>query len=466
MKAVNIEDKIESITSFKQDLQKLLSKKSLLKAEIDAQKIPYSVHQVMIDCLIDDLNDVQKVIQYLEEKLAFESEVYERVKKICLSLTIDEENLHILETGSFTSSNDIVKMEKSLILLSEFSEKSYKLNIVKERESEVTQVVSDFLKRFIMFLSKLFVQSETSSELRVHRSFYEKISKYKFIYNFSKTFGDYYNVLCVAYSRKSKDLYNEEFKNHLNRVAELITGSESLKYTLDAIIMTYSSLLECEMGFVESMEMQIDPKDIFSAVDLMITDFFSMFFKKSPYCVLTALHSYTCEDILDKLGSLGVALKKLCETFDDVFTHQHKNSELSFEIADLINTLCGSNSQDDEFLGKLMLSATDKALDRHVTVEKGIRNLQIIYSIEKLDDKEYVVGQMETFLVPKIIDRVFSSSNEVKAINALVKAYDSSKNGHISILNFVSKVIIENCDPAKKDYFIDILAKANGNKGQ
>ncbi|KAM0680731.1 hypothetical protein GINT2_001004 [Glugoides intestinalis] len=465
MKDVNIEEKIRSLTSFKEDLKKLLSRKSLLKAEIDAQKIPYSVHQVMIDCLIDDLSDVQKVIEYLEKKLGFESEVYERVKKICLSLTIDEENLHILETGSFTNSNDIVRMEKSLILLLEFSEKSYKLNIVKDREAEVKQVVSDFLKRFIIFLSKLFIQSETSSELKVHRSFYEKIVKYKFIYNFSKTFEDYYNVLCVAYSRKSKDLYNEEFKNHLNRVAELITNAESLKYTLDAIIMTYSSLLECEIGFIKNMEMQIDPKEIFSGVDLMITDFFSIFFKKSPYCVLISLHTYTCEDILGKLGSLGIELEKLSGTLDDVFTHQHKNSELSFEIADLINALCASNSKTD-FLDKLMLSATDKAMDRHVTVERGIRNLQIIYSIEKLDDKEYIVGQIEGFLIPMIVERVFGATNEVKAIKTLVKAYDSTKKGHISILNFVSKVIIENCDPAEKDYYIDTLSKANQNEGR
>ncbi|ELA42775.1 uncharacterized protein VICG_00090 [Vittaforma corneae ATCC 50505] len=456
----NIESKETSCMSFKEDLKTLRPKIDHLKTEIKSQMVPFAVHQVMIGSLSNELEEIKNTVGYLESKLDFEKKVYERTKQILLSLTVDQDNLHILETGSFTDDDDLIKIEKSLSILKEFSRGKCELKIVKEREREILDLLSNFLKRFVMFLSKLFIKSESKNELRVHRSFYEKMMKYKFIYTFSKTNSEYYTVLCVAYTRKSKDLYNEEFENHLNRVSELITDVNSLKFTLDALVMTYESLLECETNFLSLMDISSDIREIFSGVDLMIVDFIDIFFKMSPFCIIIALNLYTTGEFVNRLGSLGQSLKEKKAILEEVFLHQQKSTGLSFEVAGLINELNKMPIKSD-FLENLVHAVIKKARKQNVQLEEGLKNHQIIHSVERLDDKKEIIECMERYLTPKIIDRIFGGRNERSEIKEIFKAVDSQKGGYVEAISFIKKTILENCEEAKRNEYIKILAEVN-----
>lgn len=456
----DMESKIKTCVSFREDLKPLNPKISHLVSEIRSQMVPFAVHQVMLDSLSNELEEVRNTVSYLESKLEFEKKVHERVKQILLSLTIDQENLHILEVGSFTDDDDLAKIEKSLSILKEFSRGRCELRVVKEREGEILELISNFLKRFVMFLSKLFIKSESKSELRVHRSFYEKMMKYKFIYAFSKTNNEYYSVLCVAYIRKSKDLYNEEFKNHLNRVSDLITDVNSLKFTLDALVMTYESLLECEANFLSIMDISSDAKEIFSGVDLMIVDFIDVFFKMSPFCIIVALNLYTTDEFGRRLGSLGQLLKEKRAALEEVFLHQQKSVGLSFEVAGLINEL-NKMSIKSGFLEDLVKGVVRKARKPSELLEEGLKDLQIIHSIEKLTGKEEIVEAVQRCLAPKVIDRVFGARDEKSGARDVLRSVDSRKSGYVETISFVKKTILENCEESRRDAYIKIFTEMN-----
>lgn len=454
----DVNSRISSYTSFKEELKNIRPKIEGLRIEIESQKIPYMVHQIRIDSLSGELGDMQGIIKRLEAKLEFETKVFEKLKKIIQSLSFDQESLHVLEVGSFMNDEDLIKMEKSLNSLTEFTKEKWVLRILKERETEVLSAISNFFKRFLMFLSKMFAKSESKSELKVHRKFYETMMKYKFIYAFSKTNEEYRSILCITYAKKARHLYNEEYKAHLNRISELIVDKNTLKFALDALVMTYRSLLECELNFLNLMSIECEQSDIFMDVDMMILDFIDIFFKKLPCCILCSLHLYTADDFCPSLGSLGEALKKKQSSLEEVFLYQQKNLKLNSELVELFNGL-GEMKIGSNFAKGLEKIIVSKACNPDVSLEQEIKNLQLVNAITHLESKSQVLEKIEGFLTLKIIDRVFGSKDEKTEIDNILKYLKPQNDGYGEALGFMKKTILDNCEEPKRAEYVKILSR-------
>lgn len=454
----NIVKKLESLASLKKEISSISPLIDILKSEMKTQKTPHSVYQVMIDCLWGNLEEIQKETIHLKEKLKFETEVYERLKQICLSLTFDEENFHVLEVGSFTNDDDLVKMENSLAMLSGFSKGEYTLKIIKERETENFQIISKFLRRFLIYISKMFTKSESNAELKVHRSFYKQMSKFKFIYQFSKTNREYFGFLCNAYTKKSMDLYNYEFKLHLNRVSELITGAETLVCAIDSIIMTYQSLLECEINFMCVLGIESNPKDIFLTVDTMIVDFIDIFFSKLSYPVMGVMFKYTSKDNKDRLGSLYDSLIEKRMVFEEIFIHQRKNKPMTFEFADLMNSI-SENESNAGFIDKMTEIVKDNCKNTRMEACSLINTLQILYCINNIANKAELINNLKSILIPKILECAFEDKSDEKNIQKLFKSVDSNRPGYAEITQFINHTIVENAEDENKNELIRNISK-------
>lgn len=454
------QSELESFKLFKESLNPFKPKIDNLSNELSLQSIPFSVHQVRIDSLSSELSDVQNTIKYLERKLEFETAIYEKLKKIILSLTADQDKLHILEIGCFTDDNDLVKMEDSLSILSEITNEKYELKILKDRESEVFEIVSNFLKRFLMFLSKLQIKSESKGELQVHSVFYNIMSKFKFIYSFSKSNSEYYTVLCVSYTKKAKNLYGEEFKIHLNRIAELIKDSGTFRYTVRALLLTYSSLLECENNFLKLMDIDCDVKDIFSNADLMIIDFIDIFYKKLQYSVIFLLIAFTTDENIKKLGSLGILLQEKKQALQEIFLHQQHGDTLTFSLGELIRDITNIKVES-EFYKKLVNYVCKKAKKMAKILGNNLKNLQIIFMIKNVDGIQETIDIVKNLLIPKIIERVFGSKNEKDEISGIIKSLASDKDGYSDVLSFIKATVLENCVESKRKEYIEMFSKQN-----
>ncbi len=110
---------------------------------MDTQKLPHQVQDVTLQRQWEEFSDVQSEIEKLKEKLNFETAVYDNLKKICVSLTLDEKNLHILRNGSFENDEHLIKMEKSLRIMTEFSESRFNINIIKETKKEISDSMNE-----------------------------------------------------------------------------------------------------------------------------------------------------------------------------------------------------------------------------------------------------------------------------------------------------------------------------------
>lgn len=448
------------LRAFKKDLSNLIAGVNMVKEGSKNQRIPFQVQNVTLCKQWNEFSGIQAKIMFLKKKLEFESSVYENLKQICLSISIDEENLHILQNGSFLKDEDLIKMEKSLNLLADFSEGKYDINIITEISSEIANVIVKFLKRFMIFLSKIFIESESRSELKVHSAFYSRIKKYKFIYKASRSNAEYYNILCKAYVRKSIDLYNKEFQSHLDRISGLVNDNKGLEIAIETIVKSYACLLESEEDFMALMGMNSDPKEIFTDVDSMIINFFDMFYKQSSYCVLASISQFMDDEAVVKIGSLGAALNKKCISLNEIFLHQQRSSNLSFDLVELINSL-KSRNLNEQLTARLINLAIEKAVNPKLnkSLAEGIKNIQIMHCFLDLDDLPKVISAMKKKLTGQIIATVFSSKEIKSEISNVFGYLNKDRNGLSETKEFLKSAILENCDETNRSEAIRILSK-------
>ena len=457
----NSEESSKNLKEFKKDLTNLIENIKNVKSKINLENTPFKVQNVIFQKQWEEFEGIQSRLGFLEKKESFEMAVFENLKQICLNLNLDEENLFVLKNGSFKNDTDLIKMEKSLNILTTFSNKKYDIKIIKESEIENSDVFIKFLKRFIIFLSKVFVESDARSELKVHSSFYNSIKKFRFIYKASRSNTEYYAVLCKAYLRKSIDLYNKEFDLHLSRISDLVNDNKGLEMAIETIIKSYICLYESEQDFMNFMEIDSDPKEIFSDVDSMIFDFIDSFYKRSSYCVLATISQFVTEETDPKLGSLGILLNKKCISLNEIFVHQHKSTNISFDLVELINLLKNKNLNVDLYL-QLMKLIKEKAISSQMNqnLNESIKNLQIVLCLENFDEKfSKIIEIMKEKLTRKIIKFIFSS-NEIKSDISNVFGYlDSSKKGFNEVKTFIKETILENCDDSNRTEAIRIISK-------
>lgn len=453
-----IDRKIKEYISLREEARTLKPKVNKLLDELKVQMIPFKIHEVIASAMETQFGDTDSIVAQLEEKVDFETKVYEKLKMVVLSLTVDQDKLQILETGSFTDSRDLVEIEKQLSIVSEFSRGEIELDIMKEREAEVMEMISNFMKRFLIFISKLQLATASTGELRMHREFYEIMNKYKFIYKFAESNKEYHSTICLAYVRKSRKLYDHEFKTHLNILTDLVKNVDSLKHAMIILIKSYESLLSAENVFMSGMGIKCDTSDIFAGVDSMIMDFLGIFFKRYPYYILYAVSVYSFQQNGEKLGSLAQMLNNELPGLQELFIHQQRGVEANFETVELINGLY-EISDDNKLAGKLITDLREKVKKMDISVETQIKNLQIIRGVKRATEEiSGSISECEKSLVEKIIGKVFGSKDEAGEVKTLFRALVPEKLGYTEASAFLKQTILENCDKSKQGIFTKIIS--------
>lgn len=450
-------DSLDGLNKFIKRYHTLDPSLDLLADAVKTNKVFFEVYDVMIKSLNQELETVQENVLHLENKIKFQTDVYNRLKNICLTMAIDDDSLHILENGSFEDSVDLSKMETSLSILKNVPENIYTLRIVEERSSEIFEVERNFLKRFAAFLSKVAIQSESKGELKVHRRFYEMMSKYKFIFKFGKSQEDFYRILSVLYVKKSKSLYENEFQSHLDRVSELINDNQSLAYCIDSLIKTYQALSECEVNFMKLMDITLSASEIFNSVDAMILEFLDRFFQKSKFCVFLSIHQFTNENFREPLGSLYSMLIEKYRIFEKLYFSKLNESPPSFDFAVTVNLLLSDHIYRD-ILEKAAPIIYHKLTDKneYKNASKAMQNLQILYSIED-DKREEPLETAKSLSIPLIIDKgVDTADNDLNELFSFIK---SDKSGADDAKAFIKSVILENTDESSKSSMMKRLSK-------
>lgn len=455
--------KIDNLKKCTNKIPSLYPYADIIFEQVEEIRRCFAVYDIQLEALASELEGIQTRNKILEIRNANNNTLYTHLKELCIALSLDEGHFYVLENGSFSDISDLAKMEKSLAILGSVNLARYKLRIVSEKIAEITENQRNFLKRFVTFLRKLFIRSESSGELRVHRALYKSIAQYKFIYTFSKIYEDYYSIMCSAYLAHSKKIYELEFENHLNSIYDLVDDSEKLHICFDVLTKSYESLIICETDFIKMMDINVSIEEIFGNINSTIVEFVGEMFKKSRLATLVSVGIILNTDKKYSIAyeNLKKDLNKRYETLVNLYLKSEAEVPPSFQRMDRLNFVIGSECSD-AFKQKLLVLYLEKLKTKENDngPESAISKLQLLYCIESSDKNLKKTIESELEKMPQlIISYVYSADNEPAQIKYLIKMVDEKKPGASTIMRHIRSIVLEHSSNANKNKYETLFSE-------
>lgn len=315
--------------------------------------------------------------------------------------------------------------------MSGFDVENFTLRVVQDVKQKVVLCQRNFYKRFVNFLNKSFIKTESTGELKVHKDFYTKIKQYDFIFNNSKNFEDCFELVFGAYILHSKKLYDHEFKGHLKTIEKLLDDEGKLGVAIKILFKSYKSLLGCELNFISNLMQDEDIgnkgiKEIFKNVNVMLFDFIDELFKKSRIVTIISLSSVIKASEEEQsevpfLKNFDQECKRKFLLLQDLFI---KDEEIFIKKTYNIAGLTKLFEQEDLIdLKTKMFDLYIERISKRVsdyTLSKLIDRYKLIYTIQlppdmckkgmKYDErKEFVCEEIEKRFEKKLLDEIFET---------------------------------------------------------
>lgn len=448
--------KVDKLKKCSEDFHQLHPYLDLVLSEVDEIRKYFSIYDIQLQSLSDDLSVIQKKSKTIETRNERETTIYNHLKELCIALTIDDEYFQVLENGSFTSMEDLGKMEKSLDILGNVDFSKYEIRVVKERQNEMLQSQRNFLKRFVTFLSKLLIKSESSGELRVHRKLYKFIAQYKFIYVFGKRFDDYYSVLCSAYESHSKKMYDFEFETHLNSIYDLVDDADKLNLSLEVLTQSYESLIGCELNFIKMMGVDFSHCHIFKNINSLIIEFVGDMFNKSKLTTLISV-GMILSSPESHIGPYEVFKKELrlrYKSLEELFFKHEEDAAIDRNRIEGLNSTLKTDCASSLKEGLLGIYVKKLTANNHdPNVESFIKKTQHLYAINSEEDPvKNARHKMNAKLPQVVIHFVFSAENEIDSAKSLISMVDMKSPGSSELLRQLHDIIVQNAEGATRQH--------------
>lgn len=265
----NLEECMKSLPRIHPNLRQVQSKCREIHSSLE-------LYTIKLESLANELKEIEAENVKLENEVLYQTDIYNHLKDLLVSIEIKEDHFVALESESFESVEGLCKIEKALDILNSFDVEEYDIRIVREKRERVNNALRAFYKRFVTHMGKFLIRSDSTGELKVHKGLYGVIKRFKAIFNHSRRYKDYHAVICSIYIAHSKRLYEREFDFHLKTVLRLLKGSptrENIDTSLSVLFESYRSIIRCEDRFLESMEIEEGLDTMFSNVKLLISDF-------------------------------------------------------------------------------------------------------------------------------------------------------------------------------------------------
>lgn len=473
-KIKNLQEYYENLNSIKPYLNEIL-------AQINTIKVDFEIYNVQLEVLAKELNVIQNKNQEIEEKLTKDEAVFSKLKKLVLALNIDDTHLRILDNGNFNRMDDIIHMEEALKILSGFEVDKFTIRIVIELKDKILQCQKNFYKRFVNFLDRTFVKSESTGELKVHKDLYGKIKQYKFIFIHSKKFPDCFELVFGSYILHSKKLYEFEFNSHLESILKLINDLEKINIAIEILIKSLESLIVCEQNYltslIDSEQLSIKgTEEIFKDITILIFDFLDKMFQKSQLITILALSNQDyniSNQNATFLHNFKKDLKKKYELLSNLFVKEEEEKlKKTINVQNLNQILNQDGLLELKMkLLRIYLERFIKNVDKY-DLNKLIARYKIVYNIKipfeiiqadaiyeklKIDTLNYLLESFEK----QCIDKIFNDDNEEQNIKDIIAMIKSKNNiiigGEDTLLKTVRKIVLENCSDTDKPKYSNLF---------
>lgn len=429
--------------------------------QVDSLRKHFSVYDIQLESLAKDLKNIQDRSKKIEEKHIHETEVYNRLKELCIVLGSGSNEFYILENGSFSNYEDLGKMERDLSIIGSVDLGEYTIRVVKERKSEIIKIQNNFLKRFEVFLRQLLIKSECSGELKVHRELYKAMIRYKFIFEFARNYPEQYSVLCYTYAEQARRLYEMEFDNHIKSITKMVKSADTLGLCFNVLTKGYESLVGCEINFLRDAGIDASPDDIFKNVAGQIVEFISDMYKRSALGTLIPMST-----ILTKFEPCNLT----CESFKNDMNREYKVLEQlylksqeemqpTFIMAERINLVLDSDCAE-EFKNKLLGLWISKLVKniKNIKIDEFIHRFQILSTIQgNSSELKDAISEMNGALPRAVISYIFSNGNEIRNTIEIADMIKVDKAGAEVILKMIEEIALENHTEDRKKKVLEIF---------
>ncbi|ORD99322.1 hypothetical protein A0H76_1044 [Hepatospora eriocheir] len=475
------EEKIENLANCITRMKEITPVLKLIQEDLKLVESKYKVYDIQLESLATDLDTIQKQNDELEEKMERDQDIYDKLSNLVAALNIDDSHIQVLENGKFERTQDLIEMESALNILSGFKIDKFFIRLVKNMKDKIYNVQKDFYKRFVVFLNKVLVKSESQGQLRVHKELYASMRQYRFIFRYSKNTDKYFDSIYTAYTAHSREVYEKEFKNHLNSILNLIDDTGKLSSAIEIVIKSYESLILVETNFLKNFtlvgrEIKIGSKQIFSGINEILLDFIDKMFKKSKLITILAISYYVTESVVDKPLLYQTFINELRQKHDvlqELYIKQEGD-----KITDIFNSdnkakLSALNHlfiQKDVFaLQKKILSILIKKIEDNLSkmeLKILIRVNQTIKSLKlNIDLKEYIsetISDIDNELKNSATQFILQEENTEEQIKKVVKFIDFSEmESGIEIMKIIRGSILETVDTKEKEEIIKLFSQLN-----
>lgn len=467
--------KIKHLQEYSEKLEEVKPYLSILAEQIGAIKTPFEIYNIQLEALAKDLELIQEKNKELEEKLTKDQKIFEKLKDLVLALNIDEAHLQVLDNGNFGKMSDLTKMQEALAILSGFDVEKYKLRIVLDVKQKVLFCQKNFYKRFVNFLNKTFVETESKGELKVHKDLYTKIKQYEFIFNRSKQFQDCFDIVFGAYIMHSKKLYEGEFIGHLKTIDTLVDDDEKLHVAIEILFKSYKSIVMCERNFINNLidDSEIADKgiqDIFKNVSAVLFEFTDKMFKKSRMSTIIAISEINKEEedteVIDFIKGFNKECKTKFQMLQDFFMKDEElNIKKTYNVRGLMTVFKQENLLDLKLkMFKLYIERIQNRMENY-SLFKLVDRYKLMTAIKipvslctkelKCDEtKEYVCKELSIRIEKKIIGEVLSGENSKENVKKLIEKIKQDKDTYIEgerlLIHLTREIVMEHVDSKEK----------------
>lgn len=248
------EDEIKRIKTNIKIISSIIPNCRTIKQENEKLLETFLLYDLKLQRLKNSLDQIETDNKRIQRILSNKTKLFEELRMLLIKSEIKDEYFDSLESLTFTSDSDLVKIQEALDVFMDYKKLKYDLRIVYQRQEAIDNSIKRFLGRFKFYYKDMLgdIRPDTSGKLGIHSFLYQKVGKFDFIFKFcAQNADDILQTLNSIYLNAASKIYTEEFEKNFSILGKvlhdktLVNGIESIKIVFKCIFM----ILKCELNF-------------------------------------------------------------------------------------------------------------------------------------------------------------------------------------------------------------------------
>ncbi|EJW01605.1 hypothetical protein EDEG_03848 [Edhazardia aedis USNM 41457] len=470
------QDVLVSIDHYIKNSNEMIQRLEQINVEAHSFLDVYNLHRIQLQTLGNEIENIGLRNKQLKIEIQNATDVLNALEVLIKSVEIKKEHFDTLNDPNF---HELANIRISLMILKEFNTE-LNIKIVSEQREKISTTIKMFLKKFILYLERIFetYENESTGELKIHSKIYDELKKLEFIINFCKhDHKDKFIIITQKYLNFAKNLYEAQFENHLGiilkalkRYTSPILGTK-MPDIIQVLLESFSILIRSENAFVRRIFFDKKEfindfiKNMFSDVSDIILDFLRDCFKNSKIITISSI--FRNKDLTinfegeknefylffqEKLSKLHLEFEQeYLNSIDIIWKNQSKQKTVTTVVSELINNK-SSRPFTKNVVDYLIRKIKDLQRDTKGKIEFCLYRLKFIFDIRNigeyaLSETNIIEKELTEELEKEVVSYVLCAEekkikSKLKNIRALIKEISKDDESYRLYCEVIIKEIL------------------------